>query len=172
MATPEIEFSHLRILEAEAFGQPGQRTFCIRASSEEGSAIVWLEKNQLYQLANAIVQLLSTIVNFNETIKPTHPPDNDNPAPQLNFQVGKIVLASDDSKQQLIMDLHDVDYSEISQPTLRIRGSYHRFKPFSEKALEVCAAGRPTCPLCGELKDSPHLCPRTNGHGVENLDSV
>jgi uncharacterized repeat protein (TIGR03847 family) len=36
-----------------------------------------------------------------------------------------------------------------------------------EEALKICAAGRPTCFLCGQpINPDGHACPRANGHTV------
>ena len=49
-----LEFSEITSIEAESFGEPGKRTFRIVVSASNGSAIMWLEKEQLLQLALAI----------------------------------------------------------------------------------------------------------------------
>ena len=37
----------------------------------------------------------------------------------------------------------------------------------SEESLKICAAGRPTCFLCGQpINPDGHACPRANGHTV------
>ena len=36
-----------------------------------------------------------------------------------------------------------------------------------EESLKICAAGRPTCFLCGQpINPDGHACPRANGHTV------
>jgi hypothetical protein len=53
------EFGPLAHISAEAIGQPGQRRFRLRALSEEGdSASLWLEKEQLVALGEAIENVL------------------------------------------------------------------------------------------------------------------
>ena len=58
-----LEFSEITSIEAESFGEPGKRTFRIVVSASNGSAIMWLEKEQLLQLALAIQELLQTLPN-------------------------------------------------------------------------------------------------------------
>ncbi len=168
MATPEVEFTNVTELRAEALGKPGQRTFRILVDSASISATMWLEKDQLFQLALAITQLLTTLP---ERIEPDDLVDSGDQAPvQLDFHVGKMVLAQDEVSEKLIIDAHDVESGEDGDPTVRLWGGLTQFKEFSEEAIRICAAGRPTCPLCGNAIDpSGHKCPRTNGHGVVDL---
>ena len=53
------EFGPVIRLEADALGEPGQRTFCLLAAGKEGSAALWLEKEELQALGVAIDQLLA-----------------------------------------------------------------------------------------------------------------
>jgi uncharacterized repeat protein (TIGR03847 family) len=51
--------------------------------------------------------------------------------------------------------------------TLRVRISPEAARGFVTRALEVVAAGRLPCPLCGQpLDPQGHICPRRNGHYV------
>jgi hypothetical protein len=34
----------------------------------------------------------------------------------------------------------------------------------SARIMEVVAAGRPLCPLCGAPIEGTHVCPASNGH--------
>ena len=59
MPEPRNELSSLSHLRPEALGEPGQRTFRVMADGETGSAVVWLEKEQLFQLSLGIQQLMA-----------------------------------------------------------------------------------------------------------------
>jgi len=51
--------------------------------------------------------------------------------------------------------------------TLRVRLSADAARGFVNRAIEVVAAGRLPCPLCGQpLDPQGHICPRRNGHYV------
>jgi uncharacterized repeat protein (TIGR03847 family) len=54
---------------------------------------------------------------------------------------------------------------------LRVRISPGVARAFTQRALEIVAAGRPPCPLCGQPLDADgHICVRLNGHrGQETL---
>ena len=44
MARPKNEFTNVSKLEAEAFGEPGKRTFRIQVDSASSSASIWIEE--------------------------------------------------------------------------------------------------------------------------------
>ena len=51
--------------------------------------------------------------------------------------------------------------------TLRVKLTVESARAFVNRALEVVAAGRLPCPLCGQpLDPQGHICPRRNGHYV------
>ena len=57
MPSPEYQFTEIIRLEPESIGEPGKRTFRLIAESGTSSAILWLEKEQLFQLALAAQQV-------------------------------------------------------------------------------------------------------------------
>ena len=61
MADPKNEFTNITKLQPEAQGEPGKRTFRIIVDSESSSASMWMEKEQLFQLAVAIQRLIATL---------------------------------------------------------------------------------------------------------------
>jgi uncharacterized repeat protein (TIGR03847 family) len=59
------------------------------------------------------------------------------------------------------------DDDEEEPDTLRVRVSAEVARGFVSRALDVVAAGRLPCPLCGQpLDPQGHICPRRNGHYV------
>jgi uncharacterized repeat protein (TIGR03847 family) len=59
------------------------------------------------------------------------------------------------------------DDDEDGPDLLRVRLSAEDARGFVNRALEVVAAGRLPCPLCGQpLDPTGHICPRRNGHYV------
>ena len=48
MPSPEYQFTEINRLEPESIGEPGKRTFRLLADSGTSSAILWLEKEQLF----------------------------------------------------------------------------------------------------------------------------
>ena len=165
MPDPSIEFTNVSSLSAEAIGEPGHRTFRILASSGSGSATIWLEKEQLLQLALAAKQLIATIPEGQQS---DEAPGRDREAPadlELDFKVGKLVLGHDARVGRFLIDAHDVESAEDEGATVRVWGDRSQVRDFAEEALKVCAAGRPLCPLCsGPMDPAGHTCARSNGH--------
>jgi uncharacterized repeat protein (TIGR03847 family) len=172
MADARLEFTNISRLQPDAQGEPGKRTFRVLADSDSSSAVIWLEKEQLFQLALGIQQLLATLP---EDAGASGKPPFDKEAPgltSLDFKVGKLVLGHDGSNGMFLIDAHDMENYDERQATIRLWANRNQMKDFAEEALRVCAAGRPLCPLCGRAIDPEgHLCPRVNGHAkITDLD--
>jgi len=168
MATPRNEFTEVTALRPEALGEPGERTFRILADSASSSAIMWLEKEQLFQLALAIQQLLATPPEGRQTYGSPPTSREAQALTRLDFPVGKLVLGYDGGKGLFIIEAHEPaedEEAEERSAIVRVWVNRKQVKQFSEEALEVCAAGRPLCPLCGSpMETDGHQCPRHNGH--------
>lgn len=69
---------------------------------------------------------------------------------------------------ELLAAFQEIDDDEVDGPdTLRVRLTPDAARGFVSRALEVVAAGRLPCPLCGQpLDPQGHICPRRNGHYV------
>ena len=164
MADEQAEFNSIDSLRAEALGEPGSRTFRIIVGSGSRSAVLWLEKDLLFQLSLAIKRLLSTVSEEED------PPTDDAepaaaPGPNVEMQIGKLQLGHHGGSGKFLIEVYDADADEEASPTVRVWGSREQLESFATEALDVCAAGRPLCPLCGgPLDKTGHACPRRNGH--------
>ena len=172
MADAKIEFTRIFKLQPEAVGQPGKRTFRILADSESSTASIWLEKEQLMELAIGIQQLLTTLSD--KTGEPEGSPSN-REAPgltRLDFKVGNLVLGHDGNSGFFLIDAHDLEDEDEDEATVRLWANRRQMEGFAKEALKTCAAGRPICPLCGRAIDPDgHGCPRVNGHAkITSLD--
>ncbi|MBM3948268.1 MAG: DUF3090 family protein [SAR202 cluster bacterium] len=168
MPDPKYEFTAVSRLDAEAIGQPGKRTFRILVDSGSSTAVIWLEKDQLFQLALAVHQLAAT-TEESEDSQPGEPPTENEAPPRtrLEFKAGRIVLRHDGARSLFLVDAHEEEEAENETAPALIRFWSPRalMEVFAEEALKVCAAGRPLCPLCGgPIDPEGHKCPRTNGH--------
>jgi len=69
---------------------------------------------------------------------------------------------------ELLAAFEGIDDDEQEGPdTLQVRLTVEDARAFVNRALEVVAAGRLPCPLCGQpLDPQGHICPRRNGHYV------
>ena len=167
MPDAKNEFTQVTRLVPEAIGEPGKRTFRIQVDSASSSARIWLEKEQLFQLALAIQQLMVTLTE--ETEAPGDPPNAEAPGlTNLEFKVGRLVLGHDSTNGLFIIDAHDVeeDENDRSPAMVRVWANRQQVNGFADEAFRACAAGRPLCPLCGRPMDPEgHKCVRVNGHG-------
>ncbi len=68
---------------------------------------------------------------------------------------------------ELLAAFEGIDEEDDGPDTLRVRMTIEVARSFVNRALEVVAAGRLPCPLCGQpLDPQGHICPRRNGHYV------
>ena len=165
MAQAKNHFTNATGLRPEAIGEPGQRTFRLLVDSGSSSAVIWLEKEQLFHLALAIQQLIVTLPEEDQD-SGTAPHDQEAPGlTRLEFKADKLVLGHDARSGLFIVDAHDMEDEDEETATVRVWVGREHVKGLSQEALRVCAAGRPLCPLCGRpLDDGGHACPRVNGH--------
>ena len=173
MAEANSEFTNITSLRAESLGEPGSRTFRILVDSGSSSAVIWVEKEQLFQLAIAITRLAATLPETEAVRRAEMDAREAPPSTSLEFKVGKLALGLDSDSGMFIIDAHDVEADEDAPPAVRLWGAGAQARAFAEEALQVCAAGRPICPLCGRPIDpAGHPCPRSNGHMVEDLSHL
>ena len=172
MDSPQIEFNSITSIKPEALGEPGKRTFRVLVDDASGSALIWLEKEQLFQLAMAITRLQAILPSSGEADPEALSAADESSGPQLEFTVGKMVLGHEGNSDRFVIDAYDagIEEGEEAGPTVRLWGVRGQLKSFAAEALKVCAAGRPICPLCAEPIDSTgHKCARVNGHDVRPL---
>lgn len=163
---------------AESIGKPGERTFKVTAQSRRGRAVVWMEKEQLFQVALAIRQFTAA------TEQPTDPEryQPEMPAPpapaEIEFRAKEMSLRHDRSTDIFTVEAANVDSdaardaaaeTETDDEATPVAIQFSFSRPsgvkLSEQAIEVCAAGRPRCQLCGgPIDPEGHVCPRKNGH--------
>lgn len=161
MADSQNEFTNISSLKPEAVGEPGKRTFRILATSSDSSAAIWLEKEQLLQLGLAIQHIVANLPTERRATGSPRTQDESQPTTRLEFKVAKLVLGHDGARGLFIIDAYESDDDEA---TVRVWVDEQQITGFAKEALEVCAAGRPVCPLCARPMDpGGHPCARTNG---------
>ena len=151
---------------AESIGEPGNRLFRLLINSAHGRACLWMEKEQLLQLGLAIKRLIGN--SEQQSSEPRNPDQeaDSNQLLDLDFQISKLGIFPDELDPTVfILIAFDPEAFDDSGPTIEVSTTYDQIGELANQAIEVCAAGRPLCPLCGaSLDSSGHKCPRSNGH--------
>ena len=146
------------LLEPEYVGAPGKRMFRVRASGENGSALLWLEKEELYELALAIKRMLrSPQLSTGEPVESaTVRADVD-----FNCKVTALSLGHDrGSGRYMIL----AQVSEEEDDAIALWAEQDVMDWLADRAFEVHDAGRARCVFCGGpvSEGKEHACPRAN----------
>ena len=172
---------------AGSVGQPGQRTFFLQA--RKGSAVlsVALEKVQVALLAERIGALIEELGRRGielpratsagrpgaKATAGTHPTETLEQPVVEAFRIGAMTLTYDDARRDVTLEaraLGEEDGTDESDDAdarhlLRVRLTLAEARAFAQGAVQVVAAGRPPCPICGEpLDPEGHICLRRNGY--------
>ena len=153
-------------------GEPGDRAFFLQARKGGALVSVGIEKTQVAALAARLEDLLDAVDAPAITDTDEHPLDE--PVVEL-FRVGAMALAWDPATDAVVIEAQtpteDGDYVELPDDAeegpdlLRVRIGAPDARAFVRRAEALVAAGRPSCPFCGQpLDPGGHFCPRSNGH--------
>ena len=170
MAEP-APFGEIIYAGAEAVGVPGQRRFRLKLMNAEGrSAALWLEKEQLSALGEAIESVLA-----GEGFQPRSRAE-DRPEPpvfplrsNVEYQIGQMSMGLYREESTIVVSTMPVQGADVSDDDdndgISFAIAYDDAHFLREEIVRVVAAGRPPCPLCGgPLDASGHICPKRNGH--------
>ncbi len=164
---------------ADAAGEPGQRTFFIQARADDELVNLVLEKQEVANLAESVLQLLDELqekypdippLSTNrETLYPEYPINE-------TFRIGQLMVGYDEQNDMIWLiakalvinpsgEVVDPETEEV--PTVRLVATREQMRLMSEHAREIVAQGRPVCPLCDSPIDREgHFCPRTDGKAM------
>ena len=150
-------------LNAESYGEPGARTFRIVAEAERGTALIWMEKQQLSALAMSIKSCLEQLPA--DALVPGELAGTSSSEPSFDFKVTNLAMAYDESSKRFGILASDQDDAESETVTVACWSPQGQASKMADEALEIVAAGRPACPLChGPMDLEGHICPMQNGH--------
>ena len=174
----------IEIVGAEAIGPPGQRRFRLFAVIHKIAAALWMEKEQLNNLAIALDRILAqltegrilrTEAQASPTALPRGAPANFPAKPEFEFQVGQLRISYDEKRNLLI--LTSIPLGIVMEPgqepqvilrddeTLSFRFTLQQAKELTSSITILVSSGRPICPLCRTpLDGGPHACVKQNGH--------
>ncbi|GAA4949505.1 putative repeat protein (TIGR03847 family) [Nonomuraea thailandensis] len=174
---PVFDYDPPERFVAGALGQPGARVFFLQARAEGRLTTVALEKLQVAALAGRLDELLDEVLRLSggtAQVPALAPSDLSDDAPldtpvAEDFRVGTMALTWDAEKAQVVIEAQEViDEDDLDRPdpaVLRVRISAGAARAFTQRALQIVAAGRPPCPLCGQPLDAAgHVCVRLNGY--------
>jgi len=153
-------------VSVEALGQPGQRTFRLLLQAGEASACLWVEKEQLQQLAIYIQEIGEDLTRNRpaEDREASEAPWSQG-VTSFEFKVGSLSLGHDSASNTFLFLAHDSESPDDAPADLSFWVTLEMARDLSKKALEICAAGRPRCFLCGQpINPEGHACVRSNGH--------
>lgn len=162
-------FGALSEINVEALGIPGARTFRLLIQAGVASACLWLEKEQLQQMAIYIEEIItntrftsagegSDISDISETTWSAE-------YVSLEFTVESLSLGYDPASNGFLFLAYDRQGYDDSAADLSFWITLEMAQVLSKEALEICTAGRPRCFLCGKAIDTEgHACVRSNGH--------
>ncbi len=166
MAEARFDFGLATRLDADAIGEPGQRTFRLLIRSGSSSALIWMEKQQLLALAVAMEQVLAQVApgearRAELLASPAAASAQDFPLnPTVEFKVGQLQLGHDAANEQFQIIANDDETAEDGPPTFTVRTGYQAARRLCSQITSVASAGRPLCPLCGEaMGPESHHCP-------------
>ncbi len=167
-----IDLGLVDVVDVEAIGPAGQRTFRLRARVGATRASLWMEKEQVAALGRAISRLLAERARRRDEPLPEPPAMGDFGAdPDVDFLVVRLGLDFESEGIERVLILAD-DQDALDRgntPAFRMEVGRTAARALVEQISEVVAAGRPRCALCGQPLegDGRHFCPGSNGHSEE-----
>ena len=166
-----IEFGLGRGVDAQSFGQPGQRTFRLRIVGEQGeSASLWMEKEQMQALSIALKQMLSQL-EYSEEPPPPSVPEFPVVA-EHDFRVGRMGMGFHSVDRSVVLYTYELGANDEdeAEPSLRVRLTQEQSASLGAQLDDIISGGRPVCPLCGLPMDAGgHACVRSNGHSKQAI---
>ena len=146
------------VLEPEAVGEPGRRRFRLRVEAEHGSALLWLEKEELHELAVTVKRLLRSGVQRTGQPDTAGSPDA---TADVDCKVTSLALGHDRASGRYML-LAQASHEEGD--AIALWAERETLDRMADRAFEVHDAGRPRCPLCGgpTVPGKRHVCARAN----------
>lgn len=155
-------------MHAESHGKPGQRTFSITARSSRGQAIVWMEKEQLFQVGASLRRFLATRESTADPVPFELDGEESLYMVDVEFKTPQMTLRHDPASDVFTLSAEDYGQGDSEEPEQVVEFSFQRkdAEELASTSLRVVASGRPPCPLCtGPVTPGEeHFCVRVNGH--------
>jgi uncharacterized repeat protein (TIGR03847 family) len=189
-----VDLGLVSVLGTEAVGQPGQRRFRLFLRAAHGSAILWLEKQQLAGLSEALDrtlalitegQILRTEARAGGPVAVEGMPADFPRYPTYDVQIGQMRLSFDEADTFFSLRVTPLDVllergqeteeDAFDDDSISFQFIQQQAQELSITIQTVLASGRPVCPLChAPLDGGPHACVKQNGHReiirIEEID--
>ena len=175
MTQAHNEFGRVASLRADAIGEAGQRAFRLSVEAADGrSAVLWLEKEQLFNLALAFKRLIVTVGDREG--EPEEPIEGiaeigerlttSGPQLDLDLRQGRLAVGYDERQALYVVTASEGETAEDDvRSDVSLMADQATVDTLADEAFRVCAASRPLCPLCSApMAPERHVCPRHNGH--------
>lgn len=160
-------------VRAEALGEPGQRRFRLLAMIDGATSVVWMEKEQLRRLGQALEQVLENLPDFGPELGATGGPLEFDADSTAQIRAGRMELGFDEQRKRLVIIAHDLEAEDDAKPAFVCRLTPSQARELAEEAETVVSSGRPICPLCGRpMGPGAHVCEKQNGHFPHRLEEV
>ena len=163
------EFDEVTLLSPFAVGVPGKRTFFLGIGNKNRWVRIWVEKEQLQALNQAIEQLF--LILSQEHIRLTDeaeapPSHDDTPSglPYAELDVVQITLDYDEQGKSIMEVLVQPAGAQEPNPAeVYCLATIAQLKKLRRQTKIIIAAGRPLCPICGgPIDPTGHVCPKKN----------
>jgi len=169
MAETPRNFGAVDRLQADAIGPPGRRTFRLVVSGDEGTAALWMDKEELQALGVATEQFLARLTGrlqwktYGTSEEPYEGAEELKEDPQVEFKVGQLSLGYESETSMFVLMIHDADSDPTGPATFSCLASMPKMRELSRRIASVVSAGRPRCRLCGDpMEADGHFCVRAN----------
>lgn len=165
---PTVNLGLIEYIEAETRGRPGHRTFNITARSRRGQAVVWMEKEQLFQVGASLKQFIATRESTADPVPFELGVEASDYMVEIEFKTPQMTLRHDPASDVFTLSAEDYGDGDSTEPEQVVEFSFPRkeAEKLANNTLEIVASGRPPCPLCtGPIaQGETHFCVKVNGH--------
>src|SRR5262245_6923524 len=153
MAEETVDFGLADRLEANSVGKPGQRTFRLIINAQGEVAVLWLEKEQLNALGEAIEQVLAQIGA--RGVPASDLPESPGVASRaaVEFQIGQLALGFDQDRKRFLFIAHRREADPDGPESFRCQSTPEQARRLSHEIIAVVNAGRPRCRICNQPMD-------------------
>lgn len=152
-------------IRVEAIGKPGERRFRVNVIDNGSHWIIWMEKEDLRRLGQALEQVLANLPAA--AAEPLAAPVEDSAFDHFTghqMRAAQMELGYNERTNRIVLVTHEEEENGDGGAYI-LRMTLDVARQLAEEAATVVAAGRPRCPLCGmPVEPDGHVCVKQNGH--------